>query len=47
MQIIGTIAYLITSLLAFWLDWKIGVAFITFYIGFKIEIYDNRESRND
>ena len=47
MQIIGIIAYLITALLAFWIDWRVGVAFITFYIGFKIELYDNREPSND
>ena len=47
MQIIGILAYLFTALLCFWADWRIGVAFITFYIAFKIEVYDNRQPSND
>jgi len=47
MKILGIIAYLLTALLTFWVDWRIGVAFITFYIAFKIELYDNRQPSND
>lgn len=47
MQIIGSLAYLLTAGLALWADWRIGIAFITFYIGFKIELYDNRESSDN
>lgn len=47
MQIIGVIAYFLTAGLAFWADWRLGIAFLTFYIGFKIELYDNREPSND
>jgi hypothetical protein len=45
MQIIGILSYLITALLAFWIDWRVGVAFITFYIGFKIEYFNTEEEK--
>lgn len=47
MQTLGLIAYILTALLCFWADWRIGVAFVTFYIAFKIELYDNRKPSDD
>jgi len=47
MQTLGSISYILTALLCFWADWRIGIAFITFYIAFKIELYDNGQSSND
>jgi hypothetical protein len=45
MQIVGILAYLITALLAFWIDWRVGVAFIKFLNGFKIELFNTQEEK--
>ena len=47
MSTLGRICYLISLSLLFWVDWRLGLALVTFYIAFKIEIYDNRELSND
>jgi len=47
MSIIGILCYLISFSLLFWVDWRLGLALVSFYIAFKIEIYDYRELSND
>jgi len=40
MKYFGLFCYALTLGLALWADWRIGIAFLTFYIGFKIELYN-------
>ena len=47
MKIFGLFCYFLTLALCFWADWRVGIAFITFYIAFKIELYDNGQPGND
>jgi len=47
MQLIGKIAYLLVFIFSLLVDWKVTLCLIFFYIAFKIELYDNRESGNN
>lgn len=47
MQLVGKIAYFLVFIFSLLVDWKVTLCLIFFYIAFKIELYDNSESRND
>lgn len=47
MSALGIICYLISMALFFWIDWRLAIGILNFYIAFKIEIYDYRESSDN
>jgi hypothetical protein len=47
MNKIGIICYLLSFALCLWSDWRIAVSIISFYIAFKIEMYDYSELSNN